>query len=263
MHIMFCSKGILLSSFGMDDEGNWFHTTVSNTNFFSAVPWEQTCPGFTSDQFDRIPPFPAGDRVAVAAGSSKSHSLAEKRRRDRINAQLTSLRKLIPKSEKMDKASLLATTVDHIKDLKLKTIEINKFLSVPVDSDEVTVEPYAGQEADSNEVTGNKNILFNVTFCCEDRRELFQELISALKDLKLSIVGGDIACLGGRIRTNLALGKEEDGEEDHVCTTILKQSLKAVLGRIISSAAPNFRVTSRRQRFFFASHSRQQESQQH
>ncbi|XLR47979.1 hypothetical protein HN51_032207 [Arachis hypogaea] len=39
----------------------------------------------------------AGDR---AASASKSHSQAEKRRRDRINAQLTSLRKLIPKSDK-------------------------------------------------------------------------------------------------------------------------------------------------------------------
>lgn len=38
------------------------------------------------------------DRTATA---SKSHSQAEKRRRDRINAQLATLRKLIPKSEKV------------------------------------------------------------------------------------------------------------------------------------------------------------------
>ncbi|XLR04777.1 hypothetical protein HN51_059650 [Arachis hypogaea] len=35
-----------------------------------------------------------------ATSASKSHSQAEKRRSDRINAQLTSLRKLIPKSDK-------------------------------------------------------------------------------------------------------------------------------------------------------------------
>lgn len=39
------------------------------------------------------------------SSASKSHSLAEKRRRDRINAQLTSLRKLIPKSDKVSKAA--------------------------------------------------------------------------------------------------------------------------------------------------------------
>ena len=38
------------------------------------------------------------ERTATA---SKSHSQAEKRRRDRINAQLATLRKLIPKSEKV------------------------------------------------------------------------------------------------------------------------------------------------------------------
>lgn len=36
-----------------------------------------------------------------ATAVSKSHSQAEKRRRDRINAQLATLRKLIPKSEKV------------------------------------------------------------------------------------------------------------------------------------------------------------------
>ncbi|KAF7830928.1 transcription factor bHLH51 [Senna tora] len=36
-----------------------------------------------------------------AASASKSHSQAEKRRRDRINAQLATLRKLIPKSDKV------------------------------------------------------------------------------------------------------------------------------------------------------------------
>lgn len=40
----------------------------------------------------------AEDRAAAA---SKSHSLAEKRRRDRINTQLATLRKLIPKSDKV------------------------------------------------------------------------------------------------------------------------------------------------------------------
>lgn len=35
------------------------------------------------------------------ASASKSHSQAEKRRRDRINAHLATLRKLIPKSDKV------------------------------------------------------------------------------------------------------------------------------------------------------------------
>nr|GMC63832.1 transcription factor bHLH51 [Ipomoea batatas] len=47
----------------------------------------------------------AGDDRALSA--SKSHSEAEKRRRDRINAQLATLRKLIPKSEKVTSLNLI------------------------------------------------------------------------------------------------------------------------------------------------------------
>jgi len=42
----------------------------------------------------------AAEERAISA--SKSHSQAEKRRRDRINAQLATLRKLIPKSDKVN-----------------------------------------------------------------------------------------------------------------------------------------------------------------
>lgn len=42
-----------------------------------------------------------------AVSASKSHSQAEKRRRDRINAQLATLRKLIPKSDKVYLLSML------------------------------------------------------------------------------------------------------------------------------------------------------------
>ncbi|KZV50821.1 hypothetical protein F511_09879 [Dorcoceras hygrometricum] len=48
----------------------------------------------------RMPP-PEDAVEDRAATASRSHSEAEKRRRDRINAQFSTLRKLIPKSEKV------------------------------------------------------------------------------------------------------------------------------------------------------------------
>ncbi|XLT09097.1 hypothetical protein HN51_054890 [Arachis hypogaea] len=58
----------------------------------------------------------AGDR---AVSASKSHSQAEKRRRDRINAQLTSLRKLIPKSDKFQnvRVRFIPTEKKDIRDI--------------------------------------------------------------------------------------------------------------------------------------------------
>ena len=58
-----------------------------------------------SVQFFEVPSWPVlpieGPAEDRAASASKSHSQAEKRRRDRINAQLATLRKLIPKSDKV------------------------------------------------------------------------------------------------------------------------------------------------------------------
>ncbi|GAB4824621.1 hypothetical protein Ancab_007494 [Ancistrocladus abbreviatus] len=249
------------------DQGNWPHAAAAaNTESFSAVPLQQafhdaSTSTYSLHQLHGLLSCPAEDRPAASA--SKSHSQAEKRRRDRINAQLASLRKLIPNSEKMDKAALLASTVDHIKDLKGKATETSRFLTIPTEVDEVKVECCTKQEADlflgDKIISCNKNnnsVFIKATLCCEDRSELFSELIPALKDLKLTTVGGDIACLGGRVRTNLILSVK-DGEEG-VCIATLQQPLKAALSRMISSyMTPNFRVTSRRQRLLLLSNSQQ------
>ena len=60
---------------------------------------------FASLQLGQFPSLPVpieGVAEDRAASASKSHSQAEKRRRDRINAQLATLRKLIPKSDKVN-----------------------------------------------------------------------------------------------------------------------------------------------------------------
>lgn len=63
-------------------------STSCQLNGYSSVPplWPVPFEGVEEDR---------------AASASKSHSQAEKRRRDRINAQLATLRKLIPKSDKV------------------------------------------------------------------------------------------------------------------------------------------------------------------
>lgn len=72
-------------------------------NCFWAEEWLP--PGEEAVQYGcyGMAPGVAEDRSATA---SRSHSEAEKRRRDRINAQLATLRKLIPKSEKVLSLSL-------------------------------------------------------------------------------------------------------------------------------------------------------------
>ncbi|KAG6415396.1 hypothetical protein SASPL_122807 [Salvia splendens] len=85
----------------------------------------------------------------ASTSAPKSHSEVEKRRRDRINAQLSTLRKLIPKFEKMDKAALLGHVVDHVKEQRQRTKEAIKISSgVPSEIDEMDKAALLGHVVD-------------------------------------------------------------------------------------------------------------------
>ncbi|GFS33555.1 hypothetical protein Acr_00g0029240 [Actinidia rufa] len=234
-------------------EGTWDQCQAAELNTDSSflVQWPSPCAKYPSFQSRGYPSWsmPFGGVIEDrSVSSSKSHSQAEKRRRDRINAQLATLRKLIPKSDKMDKAALLGSVVEHVKDLKRKALEVSKSLTVPTEVDEVTID-YFYLDQDKTE----ENIFIKASVCCDDRPELFAELTQALRGLKLTTVRADMASLGGRIKSILVLCTK-DGKEG-VCVNTVVQSLKGVLSRIAAaSTASSYRMRSKRQRFFLPSH---------
>lgn len=89
-------------------EANWVQSNAAGVYEESfLVPWTLQPHPSTSATFhiDGLPswsiPIQEAAEDRAASSVSKSHSQAEKRRRDRINAQLGTLRKLIPRSEKV------------------------------------------------------------------------------------------------------------------------------------------------------------------
>ncbi|XP_040999266.1 transcription factor bHLH51-like [Juglans microcarpa x Juglans regia] len=252
------------------DGANWVQCrhVALNGEFPYPVPWPLAVPpphevmsaSTRSFQFHGFPPLEGvAEDGGGTATASKSHSQAEKRRRDRINTQLSTLRKLIPKSDKMDKAALLGSVIDHVKDLKRRAMEVSKACSIPTEVDEVTIDYDHGQDVNmiGNVDKREENILIRVSFCCDDRPELFSELIQVLKGLRLTVVKADIASVGGRIKSVLVLcTKALESDQVGVCLmSTLKQSLKLVLSKIASSSsmATNCRIRSKRQRFFLPS----------
>ncbi|EOY17729.1 Myc-type [Theobroma cacao] len=241
---------------------NWaeFNATPSNESSFTVpLPIEPRFSASSSVQCQGFPSWVvpiegvAEDRATVV---SKSHSQAEKRRRDRINAQLAALRKLIPKSDKMDKAALLGSAIEHVKDLKRKATEVSKAFTIPTEVDEVTVDcdlPENISPPTNPRQTKDNKIFIRASVCCDDRPEVFAELIRVLKGLRLSTVKADISSVGGRMRSNLILCND-DSEDQGVSPSTLKQSLNVVLSRIASSSAgSNCRIRSKRQRLFLPS----------
>ncbi|KAL6003336.1 hypothetical protein ACLOJK_023559 [Asimina triloba] len=150
----------------------------------------------------------------------------------------------------LDKASLLSVVIENVKDLKRKVFEIGKGFTIPTDVDEVIVE-CEGSSSSSNKIM-KESITIRASLCCDDRPDLFSDLSQALHGLKLRMVRADVATLGGRVRNVLILCATTDQySQEVVCLTSLKESVKAVLGRVILSRKPSPESSSnKRQRFF-------------
>ncbi|KAH7679733.1 ACT-like protein [Dioscorea alata] len=161
---------------------------------------------------------------AKALAASKSHSEAERRRRERINAHLAKLRSLLPSTTKTDKASLLAEVIQHVKELKRQTSEIAEESPLPTESDELTVDA-------ANDEDGK--FIVKASLCCDDRTDLLPDLIKALKALRLRTLKAEITTLGGRVKNVLLITGEDDScnQINQLSITSIQDALKAVMER--------------------------------
>ncbi|KDP41473.1 hypothetical protein JCGZ_15880 [Jatropha curcas] len=169
----------------------------------------------------------------------KSHKEAERRRRQRINAHLSTLRTLLPSSTKTDKASLLAEVVHHVKELRKQAAHVarqdrdsccgsesesEKYWPFPGESDE-TILSYCDGETKT----------MRVSVCCEDRPGLNRDLSQAIRSVKARAVKAEMMTVGGRTRSVVVLqwgsGGGGGGEED---VGVLRRALKAVVENRVS-----------------------------
>ncbi|XP_033514838.1 transcription factor bHLH30-like isoform X1 [Nicotiana tomentosiformis] len=150
---------------------------------------------------------------AKALAASKSHSEAERRRRERINNHLAKLRSLLPNTTKTDKASLLAEVIQHVKELKRQTSLIAETSPVPTEIDELTVDNASDEFEDGK-------FVIKASLCCEDRSDLLPDLIKTLKTLRLKTLKAEITTLGGRVRNVLFItGDHNYNQEDDLSTS--------------------------------------------
>ncbi|XP_061350146.1 transcription factor bHLH30-like [Gastrolobium bilobum] len=174
----------------------------------------------------------------------RNHSEAERKRRARINAHLDTLRSVIPGAKKMDKASLLAEVIRHMKDLKTNAAQASEGLMIPKDNDEVRVEEQEG---------GLNGFPFSIraSLCCEYKPGLLSEIRQALDALHLMIRRAEIATLGGRMKNVFVIisCKEqnfEDAEYRQFLAGSVHQALSSVLDRF--SVSQDISETRKRRR---------------
>lgn len=176
----------------------------------------------------------------------KVHSEAERRRRERINAHLAALRRMIPDARQMDKATLLARVVCQLKDLKRKAAETTHPLPIPAEANGITVNCHTGGGAAGY---GRPAAYIRASVSCDDRPGLLADLAGALRGLRLRPLRADMASLGGRARCEFVLCGEEGGAAIAGRVKALEEGVRRAL---VSAAFPetaygcNYR--SRRQR---------------
>ncbi|EFJ21310.1 hypothetical protein SELMODRAFT_412681 [Selaginella moellendorffii] len=160
---------------------------------------------------------------AKALAASKSHSEAERRRRERINKHLSTLRTLLPNTAKTDKASLLAEVIERIKELKQQVAEISQFGPVPSDADELDVDVM------ESPVDEGGKVLIKASICCADRPSLLTDLVRTLKSLHLRTVKAEMATMEGRTKNVFVMTIKDDAELLEPTLACVEEALKSVM----------------------------------
>ncbi|TVU09507.1 hypothetical protein EJB05_42984, partial [Eragrostis curvula] len=194
---------------------------------------------------------------AKALAASRSHSEAERRRRQRINGHLAKLRSLLPNTTKTDKASLLAEVLDHVKELKRQTSAMMAAVTGG-DEDDAAAGPVQLLPTEADElavdaaVDGAGRLVVRASLCCEDRADLIPDIVRALAALRMRARRAEITTLGGRVRSVLLItagdggareevGDDDDDEEEdvraatshrrHECIASVQEALRGVMDR--------------------------------
>nr|ACU22947.1 unknown [Glycine max] len=190
---------------------------------------------------------------AKALAALKNHSEAERRRRERINGHLATLRGLVPSTEKMDKATLLAEVISQVKELKKNAAGVSKGFLIPKDADEVKVEPYNDHEG------GEGSMSYSATICCDFRPEILSDLRQTLDSLPLHLVKAEISTLAGRMKNVFVFTccKENinniDFEKCQALASTVHQALCSVMEKASASLdfSPRTSHASKRRRLCF------------
>jgi len=153
----------------------------------------------------------------------------------------------------MDKAALLAEVITHVKKLKTSAARIRSHCAVPADADEVAVElvvPGAASPPPSHGAGGGGGggLLVKATLSCADGADVFADVKSALRPLRLRVVGSEVTTLGGRVRLTFLISPPP-GDVGGVADSV-RQALQSVVDKANSALefAPRASLLNKRRR---------------
>lgn len=152
----------------------------------------------------------------------------------------------------MDKASLLAEVISHLKQLRKTATDSTKGVLIPTDIDEVKVEQHDNGSDESS-------YSIKASLCCEYTHEVLSDLKEALDGLQLKTIRAEIATLGSRMMNLFVITGSKDEVNITDILTSVRQALKSVLDKFYASQefseSNNLSNKRRRMSFFTPSNS--------
>lgn len=141
---------------------------VANDRAYDIDDFDSDCKGA---EVSEGPSDPTPRRSTKRARAAEVHNMSEKRRRSRINEKMKALQKLIPNSNKTDKASMLDEAIEYLKQLQLQVqmlsmrngVSLYPYCS-PLPQPGVVTEEHKLLTSREDEFTRNKEISFQVEF---------------------------------------------------------------------------------------------------
>uniref|UniRef100_A0A0E0M248 BHLH domain-containing protein n=1 Tax=Oryza punctata TaxID=4537 RepID=A0A0E0M248_ORYPU len=196
-----------------------------------------------------------GECLAAAArrtGAGRSHSEAERKRRERINAHLDTLRGLVPSASRMDKAALLGEVVRYIRELRSEAA--GSAVAVPGEGNEVIMEEEEEEEMEGCNCDAGERQARRVKAWvrCADRPGLMSELRDAARSVSARAVRAEIATVGGRTRSVLKLDVAQTAAAAGGGNGASLPALQAALRTVIMSQEELLAVESYKRRHFSA-----------
>lgn len=150
----------------------------------------------------------------------------------------------------MDKATLLAEVVREVKELKKNAREASKGLILPIEVDEVRVEPHEDGIGGSS--------FFRASVCCDYEPELISYIKQAIHTLPINTVKAEISTLGGRMKivfvfTSCEQGNSNNAKAHMLLASSVHNALNSILDKFSTSSGfyPRTARPKKRQRASF------------
>jgi hypothetical protein len=154
----------------------------------------------------------------------------------------------------MDKATLLAKVVNQVKELKKNAMEASKGFLIPMEDDEVKVEPYDIE-------LGYGCMSYKATICCDYQPEILSDIKKALDTLQLQLVKVEMSTLENRMKNVFVFtcckGDNHNSVDVEACKSIanvVHKALDSVLEKAYNSMEFSLKTSypNKRRRMCFA-----------